>query len=72
MGLIAPARTPAAVVAKLQREVAEALRLPAIRDKLAAQLMEPVGSSPAEFRARIDGEIARWAPVIQAARIRIE
>ncbi len=30
--------------------------------KLAAQLMEPVGNSPAEFRARIDGEIARWAP----------
>lgn len=43
----------------------------AIRDKLAAQLMEPIGNSPAEFRARIDGEIARWAPVITAANIKV-
>jgi tripartite-type tricarboxylate transporter receptor subunit TctC len=33
--------------------------------------MEPVGNSPAEFRARIDGEIARWAPVIKAANIKV-
>jgi tripartite-type tricarboxylate transporter receptor subunit TctC len=33
--------------------------------------MEPVGSSPEEFRARIDGEITRWAPVIKAANIKI-
>jgi tripartite-type tricarboxylate transporter receptor subunit TctC len=34
-------------------------------------LMEPVGSSPSAFRAHIDGEIARWAPVIKAANIKI-
>ncbi len=45
--------------------------LTAVRDKLATQLMEPVGSTPAEFRARIDGEIARWAPVIKAADVRV-
>jgi len=71
MGMIAPARTPEAIIAKIQREVAEAIRTPAIREKLAAQLMEPIGNSPAEFRARIDGEIARWAPVIRAADIKI-
>jgi tripartite-type tricarboxylate transporter receptor subunit TctC len=32
--------------------------------------MEPIGNTPAEFRARIEGEIARWAPVIKAASIR--
>jgi tripartite-type tricarboxylate transporter receptor subunit TctC len=31
--------------------------------------MEPVGSSPEDFRARIEGEIVRWAPVIKAANI---
>ncbi len=71
-GLIAPARTPDAVIARIQREVAEALHAPQVRDKLAAQLMEPVGNSPAAFRARIEAEVARWAPVIKAAGIRID
>ena len=70
-GMIAPARTPEAVVARIQREVVEAIGTMAIRDKLAAQFMEPIGNTPAEFRARIDGEIARWAPVIKAANIKV-
>jgi tripartite-type tricarboxylate transporter receptor subunit TctC len=71
MGMIAPAGTPEGVVAKIRHEVVEALRTTAVRDKLAAQLMEPIGNSPAEFRARIDGEIARWAPIIKAAGIKV-
>ena len=59
------------IVAKIQREVVEALGTAAVREKLAAQMMEPIGNSPAEFRARIDGEIARWAPVIKAANIKV-
>jgi tripartite-type tricarboxylate transporter receptor subunit TctC len=42
-----------------------------MREKLATQLMEPVGSSPDELRARMDGEISRWAPVIKAANVKI-
>jgi tripartite-type tricarboxylate transporter receptor subunit TctC len=71
MGMIAPGRTPDAIVARIQREVVEAIGTTAIRDKLAAQLMEPIGNMPAEFRARIEGEIARWAPVIKAADVRV-
>jgi tripartite-type tricarboxylate transporter receptor subunit TctC len=71
MGMIAPGHTPGPVVAKIQREVVEAIGTAAIREKLAAQLMEPVGSSPAEFRARIDGEIDRWGPVIKAANVKV-
>ena len=71
MGMIGPAHTPEGIVAKIQREVVEAIGTAAIRDKLAAQLMEPVGNSPVEFRARIDGEIARWAPIIRAANIKV-
>lgn len=70
-GLIAPAKTPEAIINRLQREVADVLKLPEIREKLAAQLMEPVGSTPAEFKAKIQGEIGRWQPVIKAANIRI-
>jgi tripartite-type tricarboxylate transporter receptor subunit TctC len=71
MGLIAPGGTPPAIVAKINKEVAEIIKLPAIREKLATQLMEPVGNSPAEFRAFIDGEIARWAPIIKAANVKV-
>jgi len=70
-GLIAPAKTPEAIIAKIQREVASALTSPAIREKLAAQLMEPIPTTPAGFRARIDADIARWTPVIQAANIKV-
>ena len=71
MGMIAPGKTPKAIVAKISADVAAIIKLPAIRDKLATQLMEPVGSTPEEFRARIDGEIARWKPVIEAAQVKV-
>jgi tripartite-type tricarboxylate transporter receptor subunit TctC len=70
MGLIAPGGTPPAVVAKINKAVVEALQDPAIRAKLATQLMEPVGNSPEEFRARINAEIGRWSAVIKAAGIK--
>jgi tripartite-type tricarboxylate transporter receptor subunit TctC len=71
MGLIAPAKTPDAVVARIAREVAEAITSADIREKLKAQLMEPIPTSPGEFRARIEADVARWQPVIKAANIRI-
>jgi len=71
MGLIGPARIPDAVVAKITREVAQAITAPDVREKLSAQLMEPIPTTPAEFRAHIDADLARWAPVVKAANIRI-
>jgi tripartite-type tricarboxylate transporter receptor subunit TctC len=71
MGLIAPAKTPAAVIARIHDEVADAIKTPEIRQRLATQLMEPIGNSPAQFRANINAEITRWAPVIKAADIKI-
>lgn len=70
-GLIAPGGTPAAIIAQINKDVVEIVRHPAARDKLATQLMEVVGSSPEEFRALIDGETARWAPVTKAANIKV-
>jgi tripartite-type tricarboxylate transporter receptor subunit TctC len=58
-------------VAKIASEVASVLAAADIREKMAAQLMEPIPGTPAEFRARIDADLARWAPVIKAANIRI-
>ena len=71
IGLIAPVKTPEPVVAAISREVAEALRDPAIGTKLKALYMEPLGTSPAEFKAHVDAEMKRWAPVIKAREIKI-
>jgi tripartite-type tricarboxylate transporter receptor subunit TctC len=70
-GLIAPGGTPKSVAEKISKDVSEIIMQPAVREKLATQLMEPVGSSPNALRARMDGEIARWAPVIKAANVKI-
>ena len=70
-GLVAPAGTPPAVLAKIGREVVEALHAPDVREKLNAQIMEPVGNTPAGFRAWIERDLARWGAVIQAAGIKI-
>jgi tripartite-type tricarboxylate transporter receptor subunit TctC len=71
MGLIAPAGIPDAMVERIGRVVGEAITSRAIREKLTAQLMEPIPDTPAEFRARIDADIARWTPVIEAAQIKL-
>jgi tripartite-type tricarboxylate transporter receptor subunit TctC len=70
-GLIAPARTPAPIIAAVRAAVVEVLNSADIREKFAAQIMEPIPTTPEEFRARIDAEVARWKPVIEAANIKV-
>jgi tripartite-type tricarboxylate transporter receptor subunit TctC len=70
-GLIAPGATPKPIIDKISKDVAEIIMQPGVREKLAAQLMEPIGSSPEELRARMDSEIERWAPVIKAANVKV-
>jgi tripartite-type tricarboxylate transporter receptor subunit TctC len=70
-GLIAPARTPEPIIAAIRAAVIDALNSPDVRQKLAAQIMEPIPTTPAAFRARIEADIARWTPVIKAANIRV-
>jgi tripartite-type tricarboxylate transporter receptor subunit TctC len=70
-GLIAPAKTPPAIIAAVRAAVIEVLAAPDVRAKLAAQIMEPIPSTPEEFRVRIDDDIARWTPVIKAANIKV-
>jgi tripartite-type tricarboxylate transporter receptor subunit TctC len=71
-GLIAPAGLPAPMTARIGQLVGQAVTTPVVRDKLAAQFMTPIPGSAGEFRTRIDADIARWSPVITAAKIKIE
>jgi tripartite-type tricarboxylate transporter receptor subunit TctC len=69
MGLIAPRGTPRALVEVINKDIAGAINSKAVREAFAAQLMEPVGNSPEEFRAVIDGEITRWEAVIKSGNV---
>jgi len=71
-GLIAPAGIPKAMTARIGQLVGQAVTTPVVRGKLAAQFMTPISGTPAEFRTRIDSDIARWSPVIAVAKIKIE
>jgi len=71
MGLVAPAGIPDTMIARIGQLVTAAITSRAIREKLTTQLMEPVPDTPEEFRARVEADIARWKPVIEAANIKI-
>jgi len=72
MGVLAPARTPEAIITLLNREIVSAINQPDIAEKLAGLGFEAVASSPTEFAARIESDISKWAQVIRAANIKAE
>lgn len=65
IGLVAPAKTPPAVIERLNREFVAAMKDPATAEKLRAQYMEPQPGTPAEFAAYMQEELKRWTPVIK-------
>jgi tripartite-type tricarboxylate transporter receptor subunit TctC len=65
IGLLAPANTPAAIIARIQAEAAKALKEPQVAEKLQQQGYEIVGDSPAEFKAFISRETEKWTAVIR-------
>jgi tripartite-type tricarboxylate transporter receptor subunit TctC len=69
--LIAPAGTAPAIIAQVNDEVNDILTKPSVRERLETQLMEPVPSTPAALRARMDAEIRLWSDVIKRGDIRI-
>ena len=70
-GLLAPARTPPAIVTRLHADTVKILAGPT-RQRLEAQGFEPEGGTPAEFAAYIKTEIVKWAKVIKEAGIPAE
>jgi tripartite-type tricarboxylate transporter receptor subunit TctC len=69
-GVIAPAKTPEAIVKRMHEEIAKALQNPGVREKLSAQGMDVVGGGPAELDKFLRGEIARWAKVVKDNKIK--
>jgi len=71
-GWLAPAKTPAPIVARLNAETVRALNAPDVRERLLSQSSEPVGNASREFAAFMKSESEKWAGVIKRAGIRLE
>ncbi len=71
-GILAPAGTPAPIVAKLNAEIHRVLALPEVRERLARDGAIPVGNAPQEFDAQIRRELAHWRTVARDAKITVE
>ena len=69
-GLMAPAGTPPAIVHKLQAEVAAILKLPEIAQKLKDSGLDPEGTTPDAYAAKIKEDLARWAATVKAANLK--
>ena len=64
-GLLAPAKTPPDIIDRINRATIEALRSPEVKAKLAEQGSEPVGNTPAEFKAFIESELVKWRRLVE-------
>jgi tripartite-type tricarboxylate transporter receptor subunit TctC len=72
VGLIAPAGTPAPVVARLHEAAAAALAGPEVAERLRQQTVEPGVTGPAAFGRALAEERARWAPLMRAANVTVD
>lgn len=70
-GMMAPAGTPKEIVQLLQRETAKALKAPDVLERLKTLGLDPVGSTPEEHAAQLRDDLARWAKVAKAAKLKI-
>ena len=69
-GLLGPAKLPQPIVTKLHKEIAASLQNKPVRDQIIAQGFEIVGSTPDQFRAHIQAEVAKWAELVKKAGIK--
>ena len=71
-GIVARTGTPAVVIQKVQRDMAEALKAPDVVSRLEGLGLEPVGNTPAEFKARIEAESRKWGDIVDNVGIKAQ
>jgi tripartite-type tricarboxylate transporter receptor subunit TctC len=71
-GILAPAGTPGAIVARLNAEINAAIRQPEVRERLAAEGAEVLGGTPADFASHIKAELSRMGKLMREAGVRME
>ena len=70
--MFAPAKTPPAIVARMQMEIAHVIQLPDVKHKLLEQGGDPVGSTPEELDRVVKSELRKWAELIRDAKIKVD
>lgn len=71
-GVVAPAGTPAEVIAKINQALGKAMQDPQVKQRLADAVVEPLTGTPAQFSDFMDAETKKWATVIRASNIVLE
>lgn len=71
-GVLAPARTPGAILTRLSQELSGALRRADMKERLAKQGLEAVGSTPQAFATHLRDERERYARLIRSAGIKLD
>ncbi len=71
-GIIAPANTPAAIIARLNTEINAILNAPDVKEYIASQGANATGSTPDELAQRIKSEIAVWTDVVKTSGMRVD
>ncbi len=71
-GVMVPAKTPQPVIDRLNQAFVQALKSPAVLEKLRMQSTEPLGSTPTEYAAYIEKELARWASVVKSTGVALD
>jgi tripartite-type tricarboxylate transporter receptor subunit TctC len=71
-GFFVPAGTPADVITKLSESVKLATQQPEVQKRMAAQGVEPVGNTPKEFSAFLQGQIEKWGALVKSNNIRAD
>ncbi len=71
-GLLAPAKTPGAIIDKLSNEIGRILRTPEVRDTLLVMGADPLVSTPRQFSELIKADLVKYAKLIKDAKIRLE
>jgi len=72
VGMLAPAKTPPAIVARLNDDAAKVLRTEELRDRFGNLGLETVGSSQAEFEQWLKREFERWGRVVREGKVTLE
>jgi tripartite-type tricarboxylate transporter receptor subunit TctC len=72
VGVLAPGKTPARIIASLNASILKALRLPGVSERFAAEGAETIASSPEQFRDHLKTELKRWAKVVKDTGMRAD
>ncbi len=71
-GILAPAGTPPDIVRRLNGDLNKIIAAPDMRQRMIDNGFEPVGGAPDKFGDKIRAEIAKWAPVVKAAGVKVD